>query len=181
MKDLLKVTSARSIGLIFFTATLVLFLVPSATDINAQEKSNFENYNSLDPNDAIYNSNVSTFLGSKNISLTPNLTTEANFFEYGFLKGVGNVTNNQTFLDTYLTDDLQIGTGNGTIQTSDGQSIAWMSRDIGKLVEDRWIFYGVMHFNQTDSESLSILNDSIALSKSSTRPMETEYIWLLEK
>lgn len=136
---------------------------------------------SLDPNDAIYNSNVSKSLGFENITLSPNRTTLAHFFEYGLLKGVGNVTNNQTFLDTYLSDELQIGRGNGTIQTSDGQSITWISSDVGKFIDGRWVFYGVLHFDKTDSGSLSILSDSIALSKSSTRPTETEYIWLLEK
>jgi hypothetical protein len=56
----------------------------------------------LNVNDATYNANTSEFLGSKNISLTPYRMTEERFSEQGFLKGVGNVTNTETFMNTYL-------------------------------------------------------------------------------
>jgi hypothetical protein len=37
--------------------------------------------------------------------------TEEHYFEHGSLKTVGNVTNNQTFFNTYLSDDLLSGQG----------------------------------------------------------------------
>jgi hypothetical protein len=141
----------------------------------------FKNQNSLDPNDAVYNSNTSQSLGSKNISLTPYRMTEEHYFEHGILKTVGNVTNNQTFFNTYLSDHLLVGRGNGTIETSDGQRITWSSSDLGRLRDNQWVFYGVMLFNNTNSKALSLLDNSIALSKSSFPLMEPEYIWILEK
>lgn len=144
-------------------------------------ESVFKNQESLDPNEAVYNSNVSKSLDSKNISLTPYRMTEEHYFENGILKGTGNLTNNQTFFNTYLSDDLIVGRGNGTIETSDGQKITWISSDLGKLRDNQWVYYGVMLFNNTSSESFSLLNNSIALSKSSYPLMEPEYIWLLEK
>jgi hypothetical protein len=144
-------------------------------------ESVFESQNSLDPNEAVYNSNASKSLGSKNISLTPYRMTEEHYFEHGILKGAGNLTNNQTFFNTYLSDDLIIGRGNGTMEISDGQKITWISSDLGKLRGNQWVYYGVMLFNNTSSESFSLLNNSIALSKSSYPLMEPEYIWLLEK
>jgi hypothetical protein len=144
-------------------------------------ESVFESQNSLDPNEAVYNSNASKSLGSKNISLTPYRMTEEHYFEHGILKGTGNLTNNQTFFNTYLSDDLIIGRGNGTMEISDGQKITWISSDLGKLRGNQWVYYGVMLFNNTSSESFSLLNNSIALSKSSYPLMEPEYIWLLEK
>lgn len=144
-------------------------------------ESLFKNQKSLDPKEAVYNSNASKSLGSKNISLTPYRMTEEHYFEHGILKGVGNLTNNQTFFNTYLSDDLLIGRGNGTMETSDGQKITWISSDLGKLRGTQWVYYGVMVFNNTSSESFSLLNNSIALSKSSYPLMEPEYIWLLEK
>lgn len=107
--------------------------------------------------------------------------TEEHYFEYGILKNVGNVTNNQTFLNTYLSDELLLGRGKGTIETADGQNISWISSDLGRLSGNQWVFYGVMLFNDTHSESLSLLNNSIGLSKSSYPLMEPEYIWVLEK
>jgi hypothetical protein len=56
----------------------------------------------LDPADSIFNENITTFLGSKNISLTPYQMTESHFSDQGYLKGLGNVTNHQTYIDTYL-------------------------------------------------------------------------------
>ena len=144
-------------------------------------ESVFKNQESLDPNEAVYNSNVSKSLGSKNISLTPYRMTEEHYFENGILRGIGNLTNNQTFFNTYLSDDLIVGRGNGTMETSDGQKITWISSDLGKLRDNQWVYYGVMLFNNTSSESFSLLNNSIALSKSSYPLMEPEYIWLLEK
>jgi len=159
-----------------------LFLLSSVTDTLAQ----FSGFNikdkvlSLNVSDAIYNSNTSEFLSSKNISSTPYRITEAHYFEKGFLNGVGNVTNSETFLNTYLSDNLLIGRGNGTIATADGpNNISWISSDIGKLIDDRWIFNGVILFNNTHSESLSLLNNSIGLSKS-TSGSEPDYIWLLK-
>jgi hypothetical protein len=67
----------------------------SITEIQAQiPQSSVKNQNSLYPSDAIYNSNTSQSLGSKNISLTPYRMTEEHYLEHGILKNVGNVTNN---------------------------------------------------------------------------------------
>jgi hypothetical protein len=133
----------------------------------------------LDVANSIYNSNTSTFLGSKNISFTPYRMTEGNYSDQGFLKGVGNVTNKQTYIGTYLSDELVQSRGNGTFETPDGQSIAWISSSIGKPVDGRWVFYAITLFNNTQSESLSLLNKSIGLSKE-IAGNEPDYIWLLE-
>jgi hypothetical protein len=92
-----------------------------------------------------------------------------------------NVTNSQTYLDTYLSNDLLVGRGNGTIATADGQNnITWISSDIGRLIDNQqWIFYRLILLNNTHSDSLSLLNNSIGLSKS-TSGSEPDYIWLLK-
>jgi hypothetical protein len=159
-----------------------LFLTRSDTFVQAlspQKSINGQNTVSLDVADAIFNENTTTFLGLKNISLTPYPMTETYYSDQGFLKGVGNVTNNQTYIDTYLSDKLVQSTGNGTFETPDGQSIAWITSSIGKPVDDRWVFYGIRLFNNTQSESLSLLNNSIGLSKS-ILGNETDYIWILK-
>jgi hypothetical protein len=159
-----------------------LFLLPSVTHTLAQfPQLNIKDQNklSLNVNDAVYNANTSEFLGSKNISLTPYRVTEKHYLDQGLLNNTVNVTNSQTYLDTYLSDDLLVGRGNGTIATLDGQNISWISSGIGKSIDNQWIFYGVMLFNNTHSESLSLLNNSIGLSKSMAGS-EPDYIWLLE-
>ena len=162
--------------------TIGLFLIPSVIDTLAQfPQLNIKDQNmlSLNVTDAVYNSNTSGFLDSKNISSTPYLITEKHYLDQGLLNNAVNVTNSQTYLDTYLSNDLLIGRGNGTIATTDGQNINWISSGVGKLIDNQWVFYGVMLFNNTHSESLSLLNNSIGLSKS-TAGAKPDYIWLLE-
>jgi hypothetical protein len=89
-----------------------LFLLHSVTDILAQfPQLNIKDQNmlSLNVTDAVYNANTSEFLGSKNISLIPYRITEQHYFDEGLLNNVGNVTSNQTYLNTYLSDDLLLG------------------------------------------------------------------------
>ena len=59
------------------------------------------------------------------------------------------------------------------------ESIAWISSDIGKPVDGRWVFYGIMLFNSTQSESLSLLNNSFASYKG-LPGTETDYTWILK-
>jgi hypothetical protein len=133
----------------------------------------------LDVADSIYSANITKDLGSKNISLTPYRITEERASDQGFLKGVGNVTNNQTYISTHLSDELIQSTGNGTFETPDGQSIAWIISSIGRPVDGRWVFHEIILFNNTQSKSLSLLNNSIGLVKS-TIGNEPDYIWLLK-
>jgi hypothetical protein len=133
----------------------------------------------LDPADSIYNTNTSTILGSKNISLTPHRITETHFIDQGLLKGVGNITNDQTYKDTYLSDKLVQSTGNGTFKTPDGQSIGWISSSIGRPVDGRWVYYGITLFNNTQSKSLSFLNNGVGLSKD-VLGKETDRMWILK-
>jgi hypothetical protein len=134
--------------LIISAIAVGLFLLPSVTDTLAQfPQSNIKHPNilSLNVTDAVYNSNTSGFLGSKNISSTPYQITESNYLDQGLLYNTVNVTNSQTYLSTYLSEDLLLGKGNGTIATLDGQNIEWISSDIGKLIDNQWVFYGVMY------------------------------------
>jgi hypothetical protein len=105
--------------------------------------------------------------------------TETHFFDRGFLKSVGNITNDQTYIDTYLSDKLVQSTGNGTLKTPDGQSIAWKSSSIGRPVDGRWVYYGIMLFNNTQDKSLSFLNNNVGLSRD-VLGKETDYIWILK-
>ena len=170
-----------SVFLIITFTTGGLFLIRSDTSVQAsspKQSINGQFTIPLDIADSIFNENTTTFLGSKNIS-TPDQITETYYTDQGFLKGVGNVTNNQTYRDIYLSDKLVQSTGNGTFQTPDGQNIAWIYSGIGKPVDDRWVFYGIRLFNSTQNESLSLLNNSIGLSKS-VLGNETDYMWILK-
>ena len=181
MKKICKVSIYLSF-ISISSITVGLFLLSSVTDTLAQFPGGVnlkDKVISLNVSDAVYNSNTSGFLNSKNISSTPHRITESNYLDQGLLYNTVNVTNSQTYISTYLSEDLLLGKGNGTIATLDGQNIEWISSDIGKMIDNQWVFYGVMLFNNTHSESLSLLNNSIGLSKSISGS-EPDYIWLLE-
>ena len=166
---------------LFIISTMVV-LPHFVTDLSAQSpKPNARGNVNLPLNaaDSIFNANTSITLGTKNISSTPSRITESDFSDKGFLKGVGNVTWNQTFISTYLSDKLLEGKGNGTFETPDDKSIAWNSSDIGRQVDGHWVFYGIILFNKTQSEPLSFLNNRIGFYKS-VAGNETDYIWLLK-
>ncbi|MGA7370318.1 MAG: hypothetical protein WBX01_14415 [Nitrososphaeraceae archaeon] len=171
-------TSGHLHFLIIFLITGALFVPLSGKDIEGQSpQSRIEDEDrSLNASEVVYNAFTSKFLGSRNISLIPHYVTEEHYIEDGFLKGAGNVTNNQTFVNTYLSDGLTSGKGKGTIKTTDGQNISWVSSDLGTLMNGQWFFYGVILFNNTHTESLSILNNSIGLYKST--PQNPRIIWL---
>jgi hypothetical protein len=171
-----------SLPLSLLIISSVIFLPHFGTDLLAQTPQpsvNEQGTLHLDGADSIYSANKTKFLGSKNISLTPYRMTEEHSSDQGFLKGVGNITNNQTYISTHLSDELIQSRGNGTFETPDGQSIAWISSAIGRLVDGRWVFHGIILFNNTQSESLSLLNNSIGLSKDIVGN-EPNYIWLLK-
>ena len=127
----------------------------------------------------IYEGNGEKLLNNKYIIDTL-FVTEQKYVENGLLNGVENVTNTQTYLNTHISDDILLGKGNGTIETMDGQNITWISSDIGRQIDDKWVFNGITLFNNTQGDSLSILNNSIALTKSQSGPILADYMWLLE-
>ena len=58
---------------------------------------------------------------------------EQSIIENGALKGVGNVTNIETWTNTFKSPTIVYGVGQGIITTSDGQDMAtWTGYDIGR-------------------------------------------------
>ena len=139
MNRITKLTLPLSLLIVSSLAVMPYF----AIDLLAQTpKANVTELVTLPLNvsNAIYSANKTMDLGSKNISSTPYPVTEERAFDQGFLKGVGVITNNQTYKSTHLSDNLIQSTGKGKFETQDGQSIAWITSSIGRLVDDRWIF-----------------------------------------
>ena len=93
------------------------------------------------------------------------------------MKNIGNVTNNMTFINTYLPDNSIQAKGNGTIITEDGQTINWISSDIGIISSKGFTFQGIVLFNNTNSEKLSSLNNTIGIYKETPEIKRT--MWLI--
>src|SRR5690349_17355605 len=115
--------------------------------------------NSLNLSKPIYQAISSSFFATQNISSKPFSVTKEFVFEKGVMNNVGNVTNNMTFINTYLPDSSIQAKGNGTIRTEDSQTIDWISSDLGVLSNKGYTFQGIVLFNNTNSEKLSFLKN----------------------
>ena len=133
--------------------------------------------NSLNLSKPIYQVTNDSFFATQNISSKPFPVTKEFDYAKGIMKNVGNVTNNMTFFNTYFPDSSIQGKGNGTIKTEDGQTIDWISSDIGILSNKDYTFQGIILFNNTNSEKLSFLNHAIGIYKGS--PETSKTMWLL--
>jgi len=134
--------------------------------------------NSLNISEPIYQTINGSFISTRELSTSPTLVTEEMFLEDAIMKDIGYVKNNMTFINTYNAQSTIIqGKGNGTIETSDGQTIDWMSSDIGVVSERGLIFHGIILFDNTNSEKLSFLNGKLGVYKDAPEVHRT--IWLL--
>lgn len=165
---------------IIITSILLLSLVPGIQAQNLTPDSSKQQGISLNPYEAVYNSNNSQLVSSKNLSSVPNLVTEEHYVENGLLNDVVNVTNKETFVDTHISDKLQLGKGNGILETPQGESITWVASGIGMLKGDQWTFYTIYLFNSTDNQSLAVLNNTLAISNSTTGSGSPDYMWILK-
>ena len=72
--------------------------------------------NSLNLTEPVYQATAGKFLAAKDISTTPFKVTQESFFEEAAMKNIGNVTNNMTFTNTYLSPALIQAKGKGIIE-----------------------------------------------------------------
>jgi hypothetical protein len=135
--------------------------------------------NSLNLSAPVYQAYSGVFLGTKNLSSGPPLISEDYASEKAIMKNVGNVTNNMTFINTHLSDGTIQSAAKGVITSEDGQSISWISSDIGMINDQGELFHGIVQFDITNSSSFSFLNNATGLEKQTPEIKRT--IWLIEK
>ena len=92
---------------IIITSLLLLSLVPDIQAQNLTSDNNEQQGIFLNSYEAVYNANNSQLVSSKNLSSVPYLVTEEHYIENGLLNNSVNVTNNETFVDTHISDKLQ--------------------------------------------------------------------------
>ena len=105
-------------------------------------------------------------------------STQESEIEEDVMKNIGNVTNNTTFTNTYLSSTLIQAKGKGIIETKDGQAIDWISSDIGAINSTGEFFYGFILFNNTKSEKFSYLNNTLDVYAETPEIKRT--IWLVK-
>ncbi len=135
--------------------------------------------NSLNLSAPVYQAYSGIFLGTKNLSSGPPTISEDHAIEIAVMKNVGNVTNNMTFINTHLPDGTIQSASKGVITSEDGQSIGWISSDIGVINDQGELFHGIVQFDITNSSSFSFLNNATGMDKQTPEIKRT--IWLIEK
>lgn len=84
-------------------------------------------------------------------------------------------------MNTYLSDELQLVEEKEPLRLLMDMihSITWISTDLGRSIDiDGFIWNNAI--KSYPSESLSLLNDSVDLPKSTAPLNEPEFVWLLE-
>ena len=105
---------------------------------------------------------------------------QVSIVENGTMKGVGNVTNLETWWDTYKTPTIINALGRGILTTKDGQMATWTAQDVGRINLNTGIttYNGIMFFNTASTGSLAFLNNLAGLHITQTdSSMRTTNIW----
>ena len=86
---------------------------------------------------------------------------EQSIIENGTIKGVGNVTNLQTWTNTLRSPKIYYGIGQGIITTADGQDMAtWSGYDIGRsTIAGVITYHGITFFNTNSTGKLAFLKN----------------------
>jgi len=170
---------------LYVLATLVL--VGCVSMITSAGYSSGEN-TSLIPNNSIkkinelepvYNATSLECPESKQIQSHPYVVTEDNCIEKATIKGIGQVINHETFLNTVLENKIVVGQGKGIIiSTIDNKSsIGWKSFDINLLKGEYPGYRGTIYFNATMDDKFAFLNNTIRVYKSDTNPIRSIWLW----
>ena len=126
-----------------------------------------------------YESKVGKLIGQV-VSNSAAPQVQVSVIENGTIKGVGNVTNVETWWDTYKTPTIINALGRGILTTKDGQMATWTAQDIGRINLNTGIttFNGIMFFNTNSTGSIAFLNNLAGLFITQTdSSIRTTKIW----
>jgi hypothetical protein len=110
-----------------------------------------------------YESNVSKLIGQRVVSTANGITPQIEYtnIENGTIKGVGNVTNLQTWTDTSRSPRIIYGVGQGVITTADGQDMAtWIGYGMGRSnINGTTTYHDIILFNTNSTGRLAFLKN----------------------
>jgi hypothetical protein len=105
---------------------------------------------------------------------------QVSVMENGTIIGIGNVTNLETWLDTYRSPTIINAVGHGILTTKDRQMATWTAYDKGSINVNTGVttFKGIMFFNTNSTGKLAFLNNLEGLYITDTNGnMRTTKIW----
>ena len=110
-----------------------------------------------------YESKVGKLIGQRVVSTANGITPQIEYtsIENGTIKGVGNVTNLQTWTATISPPRIIYGVGQGLITTADGQDMAtWIGYGDGRSnINGTTTYHDIIFFNSNSTGKLAFLKN----------------------
>ncbi len=89
---------------------------------------------------------------------------ESSVIEHGILTGIGNVTDIQTWINTYRTSNTTFGEGKGIMISADGQMAPWIGYGIGQIQDnDTTLYKDIIIFSNNATGNMKFLDNQIGL------------------
>lgn len=90
---------------------------------------------------------------------------ENSIIEHGILRGIGNVTNIQTWINTYRMPNTIYGEGRGIMISADDQMAPWIGCGIGQIQNDGTVlFKDIVIFSNNATGNMKFLDNQLGLS-----------------
>lgn len=160
---------------------LSFIMITNIVYVNGENPSSFfvnHTLNKINELEPFYNATSLECLDSKEIKSHPYIVIEDNCMEKATIKGIGQIINHETFLNTIIEDKIVFGQGNGTIITEDNQSsIGWNSYDANLLKGGYPGYRGIIYFNSTTDDKFAFLNNTVGIYKSDSNPIRAIWLW----
>ncbi len=138
-------------------ATLSLSIYSNAFAIN-------ENNVPANSQNIIYQTKEGIISYQKVVNVNGEPQIEESIMEHGILNGIGNITNIETWLDTYRTANTIYGEGKGVMVSTDGQMAPWIVYDIGQIQNNGTTLYkGIIIFNNNATGKMKFLDNRTGL------------------
>ncbi|NOJ28811.1 MAG: hypothetical protein DA328_01425 [Nitrososphaeraceae archaeon] len=152
---------------IIYFAIFSLFLFGSTIFLNnLTEISAQSNNSNITPikTELLYSSNYGNITSVRVLDADEPKKIEVSFIEKGYLNKTIEVTNQGTFIETFLSDNIVRGEGYGIMTTQNAETIGWHAFDSGQIsYNGSQIHKGIIFFNSGLSEKLSYFDNKIGL------------------
>ncbi|MGD1838258.1 MAG: hypothetical protein ACPKPY_09425 [Nitrososphaeraceae archaeon] len=117
-------------------------------------------------------------IDSKQIQSNPYIVFQDKCIEKGTIKGIGQIINHETFVNTIIENKTVFGQGKGIIYTEDNQSsIGWQSYDANLLKGGYSGHKGIIFFNSTTDNKFEFLNNTVGVYESDSDPLRAIWLW----
>ncbi len=139
-------------------------LLNTTNNTTIKSISNNETVVSTNSQNLLYESKEGTISYWKVINVIGEPQIEVSVITHGILNGVGNVTNIETWVNTYRTSNIIYGEGKGIMISENGQMAPWIGYGVGQLQNNGTIlFKDIIFFSNNATGNMKFLDNVIGL------------------